>query len=358
MSVQDKIDNEVNLLVDKISKIALSIERKGVHSSGELSKYADEIDSIAVANNTVVNDEDKKLDADYLKKVGLLPGSFSGTPTERDLIVNRFIIQDHKDPIKFYSTDILSNISIELGGNKVKDYSLSNRRSTENTLAIDRNKYNITNAGYYITEFSFNEAGTYSISFNAGPITFKKVLNFNPDIIASMEDFLVYAVNLKSHRNVCYDSKKVETVNGVKRGDLDIDTQSIFSLVESNLNVMGYQSELLGYVYNVRTGRANFLDVVWVKDDFSKVPIDFRKSLSTVIYDNKIDILTHSYSFALLVHGKSAISFINDIDYKDGDTLVFAFYRGLNDSKAHKYSTSAVANYLGSLASAISSEAV
>lgn len=83
MSVQDKIDNEVNLLVDKISKIALSIERKGVHSSGELSKYADEIDSIAVANNTVVNDEDKKLDADYLKKVGLLPGSFSGTPTER-----------------------------------------------------------------------------------------------------------------------------------------------------------------------------------------------------------------------------------------------------------------------------------
>lgn len=63
MSVQNKIDSELNLLVDNISKIALSIERKGVHSSGELSKYADEIDSIVVTNNTVVNteiDESKK----------------------------------------------------------------------------------------------------------------------------------------------------------------------------------------------------------------------------------------------------------------------------------------------------------
>lgn len=41
MSVQNKIDSELNHLVDTISKIALSIERKGVHSSGELSKYAD-----------------------------------------------------------------------------------------------------------------------------------------------------------------------------------------------------------------------------------------------------------------------------------------------------------------------------
>ena len=357
MSVQNKIDSELNLLVDKISKIALSIERKGVHSSGELSKYADEIDSIVV-NNTVVNDDTKKLDAEYLKKVGLLPYSFSGTPTERDLIVNKFIIQDPKEPLKFYSTNALSDISIELGGNSVKDYSLNNMRSTENNLAIDRNKYSITNEGYYINEFSFNEAGTYSLSFNAGPISFKKVLNFNPDDIESMGDFLIYAVNLKSNRNVCYDTKKVESVNCIKKDDLDINAQTIFGSVEYALNGMGYQSETLGYVYNMRTGKADFLDVIWVRDDFRKVPLDFRKSLSTLIYDNKIDVLTNSYSFALLVHGKSETSFINDIDYKDGDTLVFAFYRSLNNSRSHKYSIKAVANYLGSLVSAISSETV
>ena len=64
--------------------------------------------------------------------------------------------------------------------------------------------------------------------------------------------------------------------------------------------------------------------------------------------------MTNSYSFPLLVHGKSAESFLSDIDYKEGDTLVFAFYKFRNDSRAHKYSVKAVANYLGSLASAIS----
>ena len=68
--------------------------------------------------------------------------------------------------------------------------------------------------------------------------------------------------------------------------------------------------------------------------------------------------MTNYYSFALLVHGKSETSFISDIDYKEGDTLVFAFYRSLNNISAHKYTTLAVANYLGSLVSAISSEAV
>lgn len=225
-------------------------------------------------------------------------------------------------------------------------------------MAIDRNRYSITNDGYYINEFSFNEAGTYSVSFNAGPISFKKVLNFNPDNIESMDDFLVYAVNLKSHRNVCYDSKKVESVNCIKREDLDINAQNIFGAVEHALDGMGYPSETLGYVYNMRTGRAYFLDVIWVTDDFRKVPLDFRKSLSTIIYDNKVDIMTNSYSFALLVHGKSDISFISDIDYKEGDTLVFAFYKSLNNIRAHRYTTPAVANYLGSLVSAISSEAV
>ena len=171
-----------------------------------------------------------------------------------------------------------------------------------------------------------------------------------------MDGFLVYAVNLKSHRNICYDSKKVESVNCVNRDNLDSDMKAIFNLVENSLNGMGYQSELLGYVYNIRTGIVNLIDVLWVRDDFGKVPLDYKKSLSTIIYDNKVDIMTNSYSFALLVHGRSVDTFITDIDYKDGDTLVFAFYKGLNDSKAHKYTRGAVTNYMKAIASPISSE--
>ena len=357
MSVQNKIDSELNHLVDTISKIALSIERKGVHSSGELSKYADEIDSIVV-NNTVVNDDTKKLDADYLKKVGLLPYSFSGTPTERDLIVNKFIIQDPKSNVKFYTSSTLTDISIELNGNKVTDYQLIRSTSSENRPAIDRNKYCITNDGYYINEFSFNEEGTYKVSFNSDNITFKESISYDPNNISSMDDFLIYGVNLKSHKHICYDSKKVESLNGIRSQNLDYATNNLVNSIERNLNAMGGATEVFGYVYNLRTGKADLVDVIWSSPDYGKISSDFHRTLSTVIYNNKVDVLTNSYSFPLLVHGKSAESFINDIDYKEGDTLVFAFYKFRNDNRSHKYSVKAVANYLGSLASAISSETV
>ena len=357
MSVQNKIDSELNLLVDNISKIALSIERKGVHSSGELSKYADEIDSIVVTNNTV-GDDAKKLDTEYLKKVGLLPKSFSGTPTERDLIVNRFIIQDPKNNLKFYSTSILSNISIELEGNKITDYQSTTVPSTENIPAIDKNKYIITNDGYYINEFSFNEAGTYKVSFISDTLSFKASINYDPNILSSMDDFLVYGANLKSHKHICYDSNKVESLYGIRPQNLDIVSSKIFNSVSGNLDAMGDNTELLGYVYNLRTGKAYLVDVVWRSDDYANIPSDFHSRLSTVIYNNMIEVITGSYSFALSVHGKSVESFISDIDYKEGDTLVFAFYKFRDDERSHKYSTVAVANYLGSLASAISSEVV
>lgn len=73
MSVQSKIDGEFSVLVDNISKIALAIERKGVHSSGELSNYASEIDSI-VGNSSgeVVVSEDKKREIilEFVKSLG------------------------------------------------------------------------------------------------------------------------------------------------------------------------------------------------------------------------------------------------------------------------------------------------
>lgn len=331
------------------SDVKTALNSKGIISTNEDGEVVQ-----AITNYNPPSSGGSSLDADYLKKVGLLPYSFSGTPTEKDLIVNKFIIQDPKANLKFYTSSILTNISIELNGNKVTDYQLIRSESVENNLAIDRNKYSITREGYYINEFSFNEEGTYKVSFNSDNLSFKSDIAYDPNHIASMDNFLIYGANLKSHKHICYDSKKIESLNGIRSQNLDYVNATLVNLIERNLNAMGGATEYFGYVYNLRTGKADLIDVIWSSPDYGKIPSDFRRTLSTVIYNNKVEVMTNSYSFPLLVHGKSAESFLSDIDYKEGDTLVFAFYKFRNDSRAHKYSVKAVANYLGSLASAIS----
>lgn len=331
------------------SDVKTALNTKGIISTNEDGEVVQ-----AITNYNPPSSGGSSLDADYLKKVGLLPYSFSGTPTEKDLIVNKFIIQDPKANLKFYTSSTVTNISIELKGNKVTDYQLIRSESAENNLAIDRNKYSITREGYYINEFSFNEEGTYKVSFNSDNLSFKSDIAYDPNHIASMDNFLIYGANLKSHKHICYDSKKIESLNGIRSQNLDYVNATLVNLIERNLNAMGVATEYFGYVYNLRTGKADLIDVIWSSPDYGKISSDFRRTLSTVIYNNKVDVLTNSYSFPLLVHGKSAESFLSDIDYKEGDTLVFAFYKFRNDSRAHKYSVKAVANYLGSLASAIS----
>lgn len=331
------------------SDVKTALNSKGIISTNEDGEVVQ-----AITNYNPPSSGGSSLDADYLKKVGLLPYSFSGTPTEKDLIVNKFIIQDPKANLKFYTSSPITNISIELNGNKVTDYQLIRSESAENNLAIDRNKYSITREGYYINEFSFNEEGTYKVSFNSDNLSFKSDIAYDPNHIASMDNFLIYGANLKSHKHICYDSKKIESLNGIRSQNLDYVNATLVNLIERNLNAMGGATEYFGYVYNLRTGKADLIDVIWSSPDYGKISSDFRRTLSTVIYNNKVDVMTNSYSFPLLVHGKSAESFLSDIDYKEGDTLVFAFYKFRNDSRAHKYSVKAVANYLGSLASAIS----
>lgn len=331
------------------SDVKTALNTKGIISTNEDGEVVQ-----AITNYNPPSSGGSSLDADYLKKVGLLPYSFSGTPTEKDLIVNKFIIQDPKANLKFYTSSTVTNISIELNGNKVTDYQLISSESVENNLAIDRNKYSITREGYYINEFSFNEEGTYKVSFNSDNLSFKSDIAYDPNHIASMDNFLIYGANLKSHKHICYDSKKIESLNGIRSQNLDSVNATLVNLIERNLNAMGGVTEYFGYVYNLRTGKADLIDVIWSSPDYGKISSDFRRTLSTVIYNNKVDVMTNSYSFPLLVHGKRAESFLSDIDYKDGDTLVFAFYRFRNDSRAHRYSVKAVANYLGSLASAIS----
>lgn len=331
------------------SDVKTALNTKGIISTNEDGEVVQ-----AITNYNPPSSGGSSLDADYLKKVGLLPYSFSGTPTEKDLIVNKFIIQDPKANLKFYTSGTVTNISIELNGNKVTDYQLIRSESAENNLAIDRNKYSITREGYYINEFSFNEEGTYKVSFNSDNLSFKSDIAYDPNHIASMDNFLIYGVNLKSHKHICYDSKKIESLNGIRSQNLDYVNATLVNLIEQNLNAMGGATEYFGYAYNLRTGKADLIDVIWSSPDYGKISSDFRRTLSTVIYNNKVDVMTNPYSFPLLVHGKSAESFLSDIDYKEGDTLVFAFYRFRNDSRAHQYSVKAVANYLGSLASAIS----
>lgn len=65
------------MLVDNISKIALAIERKGVHSSGELANYAAEIDSILVGSNSgeggsaeITEEKKKAIILEFAKSLG------------------------------------------------------------------------------------------------------------------------------------------------------------------------------------------------------------------------------------------------------------------------------------------------
>lgn len=363
--IVDDIVNEIDKFITKYKNLKTENQtlaqlktdiKTALNSKGIINTTEDSEVVQSITNYNPTSSSSGGLDADYLKSVGLLPVSFSGTPTEKDLIVNKFIIQDTKNTSKFYSSDLLSDISIEIDGDKVNNYSLTNTSSHEDTPAIDRNKYCITTDGYYISNFSFVEDGNYNVSFKAGNLSFNKVLNYTVESLDSMDDFLVYAVNLKSHRNVCYDSKKIESLNGIRVQNLDSEASSLVNSVSNNLDGMGVSIELLGYVYNLRTNKAYLLDTAWLSGDYINIPSEFHERLSTVIYNNKIEVLTDSYSFALLVHGRSVESFISDIDYKEGDTLAFAFYKLRDSEESHKYSVASVARYMKKSVSAISAD--
>jgi hypothetical protein len=344
-----KSDNQT--LTQFKSDVKTALNNKGI-----ISTNVDE-DVVQSITNYTPNSIGANLDANYLKTVGLLPSNFSGNPTERDLIVNKYLFQDSNDSRKFISSNDLLSVSVQLDGKEVTSYSRTSTRSTSEE-GIDINKYNIPLGGYYINAFKFNKSGNYSLNLDMGNLSLSKVINYVEEDLTSMSDFLVYATNLKSNRVVGYDTRKIETIDKLDRTKLDGDMVQLFIRVERNLNAMGSAKEKLGYVYNVRTGKAFLVDVAWLSSDFSRVPSKFRNSLSTIIYDNRIDVLTSAYSFALSVNGddKNHTTFISDIDYQEGDTLVFAFYKERNRDEAHEFPTNVVEKYLKTISSAISSE--
>lgn len=285
------------------------------------------------------------LDADYLKKVGLLPKAFTGTPTEKDLLVNNFLFQDSNMPTKFLSSNLLTDVKVKLDGVAISDFKLTRISSTSNNPSIDRNKYTITNNGYYINEFLPSRPGNYNIVVSDGSLSLEKTFDYKISDFIS-DNYLVYEVDIKSLRNICYDTKKVETIGSLDPSKLDSKAFGLFNEIVANLNGMGYGWEKLGYVYNARTGKAHLVNVKWISNEYARIDTKYRESLTTMIDNNKVYVNTSQYFFYLSVPNSSEDKFIEDINYKDGDTLVFAFFKSRNDIMAHNHHEEVVAECL------------
>lgn len=338
------------------SDVKTALNVKGIISTSEDSEVIPSITNYAPPST---GGGTTSLDAEYLKKVGLLKSDFSGTPTERDLKVPNFLFQDPSNEFVFISSGYLSNINVKLDDVDTNEFRLTRTSTTSNRSSIDYNKYIISNEGYYLNKFNFNKPGTYKLSLGTNNLSIEKIINYIEKSLTSLDNYLVYAVNIKSKRFVCYDTNKVETINYLDMSKLDSVSMDNFSSVTSNLDAMGTSPEKLGYVYNVRTGKAHLLDIQWDTDvPSSSVPNKLRSGISTVVTSNKMIIVLPNYLFSLSVDGNTPETFISDIDYQDGDTLVFTMYNKRNDSESHDHSVNSVENYLKPISSELSSEVV
>lgn len=284
------------------------------------------------------------LNAEYLKKVGLLSNEFTGTPTESDLRVAKFILQDSANPNTFYSSSFLQNVSVQSNGEVVRGYGLSRTSTLSSTPSIDPNKYIITNEGYYINNFKLPKSGSYHITLSDGVLSLDKTFEFVKEAL-NKSDYFVYAVNIKSNNYVVQGNSSFVHRGHIYDNMLDGTSRSNFDSVVLNLNSSDSTVEKLGYVYNMRTGKAFLLDERWDSSAYPNISSDFKENLSITKYNNKIYIMTSSYSFGLLVKGSNETNFISDIDYKDGDTLAVALYKERDNTQSQEATTEDVAEF-------------
>lgn len=331
-----KTDNQ-NLTQFK-TDVKTALNSKGIISTTEDSEVVNSI------NNYNPPSGGTSLDAEYLKKVGLLPYGFTGTLTERDLRVARFLIQDTNYPNTFYSTRFLHDVTVQLDGEYINNFMLTRTSTTSNDSNIEPDKYIITNEGYYINTFKLPKSGNYHIHLGDGVLSLDKTFEFVKEAI-SKNDFLIYAVNLKSNIYKVQGNTAYTHRGRIYTNMLDGISSSNFGNVTRNLNISGSSIEKLGYVYNVRTGKAFLLDERWDSSANSSIDGIFKYPLSITKYNNKIYIMTSSYSFGLLVKGSNETNFISDIDYKDGDTLAFALYKERDNTQSQEATTEDVAEF-------------
>lgn len=347
-----KTDNQS--LTQFKSEVKTALNSKGIIHTNEDSEVVNSVNSY-----TPPTGGGTTLDSNYLKSKGLLPYNFSGTPTVEDLKSTKFIVQDRTAPNKFISSSTLSSVKVTLNGVETTDFIMSRESANYNNSSIDSDKFIITNSGYWINEFKFNTKGTYKVLLGTDGATLEKDINFDPNNITSMSDYLLYAVNIKTGKVACYDSgTNVEMTGNLDSTKVSLPTSTLITKVRGNLDSMNSSSERFGYVLNLRTGLAYYLNVFWDIDAFSKVDARLRRALTTTIYNNTVEVITDRYSFALHavtykndgnIVRQDVNNFINDIDYKDGDTLVFAFYKTRDSVKAHELSREGVATYLKNL---------
>lgn len=327
-----KTDNQ-NLTQFK-TDVKTALNSKGIIATTEDTEVVSSI------NNYTPPSGGTSLDAEYLKKVGLLPYGFTGTLTERDLRVAKFLIQDTNSPNIFYSTQYLYDVTVQLDEEYINNFRLTRTSTTSNASNIEPDKYIITNEGYYINTFKLPKSGNYHIHLGDGVLSLDKTFEFVKEAI-SKNDFLIYAVNLKSNIYKVQGNTAYTHRGRIYTNMLDSISSSNFGNVTRNLNSSGSNIEKLGYVYNVRTGKAFLLDERLDSSAYSNINSDFKENLSITKYNNKIYIMTRSYSFGLLVKGSNETNFISDIDYKDGDTLAFA----LDNIQSQEATTEDVAEF-------------
>lgn len=331
-----KTDNQ-NLTQFK-TDVKTALNSKGIITTTEDSEVVNSI------NNYNPPRGGTSLDAEYLKKVGLLPYGFTGTLTERDLRVAKFLIQDTNSPNIFYSTKYLSDVTVQLDEEYINNFMLTRTSTTSNATNIEPDKYIITNDGYYINTFKLPKSGNYHIHLGDGVLSLDKTFEFVKEAI-SKNDFLMYAVNLKSNIYKVQGNTAYTHRGRIYTNMLDAISSSNFNNVTHNLNSSGSNIEKLGYVYNVRTGKAFLLDERWDSSAYPNINSNFKENLSITKYNNKIYIMTSSYSFGLLVKGSNETNFISDIDYKDGDTLAFALYKERDNTQSQEATTEDVAEF-------------
>lgn len=329
--------NNQNLTQFK-TDVKTALNSKGIISTTEDTEVVSSI------NNYTPPSGGTSLDAEYLKKVGLLPYEFTGTLTERDLRVAEFLIQDTNSPNVFYSTQYLSDITVQLDEEYINNFMLTRTSTTSKASNIEPDKYIITNEGYYINTFKLPKSGNYHIHLGDGVLSLDKTFEFVKEAI-SKNDFLIYAVNLKSNIYKVQGNTAYTHRGRIYTNMLDGISSSNFNNVTRNLNSSGANIEKLGYVYNVRTGKAFLLDERWDSSAYSRIDGIFKEPLSITKYNNKIYIMTSSYSFGLLVKGSNETNFISDIDYKDGDTLAFALYKERDNTQSQEATTEDVAEF-------------
>lgn len=336
-----KTDNQ-NLNQFK-TEVKTALNSKGIINTSEDSEVISSVNTY-----TPPTGGSAPLDADYLKKVGLLSDDFVGTPTERDLKVLNFIIPDPYNDRVFYTSEYIpsSFIKVELNGERLARVELDVTSSTDSRTVLVPSKFRIPQRSYYIYILNLKDKGTYKVTANIRNLVFEKTFDYDPNTVKSMEDFLIYATNIKSKKVLIYDGEGVKFTEYIDKSKVsDKLRDNILNPLDGRWNEVWGPSSI-GYVLNVRTGRAYKINVNRDISTNNTIKKEERKYLAIINFEGKLDITEEPAILSICVANNDPLTLKKDISYQDGDTLVFAFHRDIAKIVSHSYPEEAVAEYL------------